>query len=138
MCEVLTCLLRYSALKMDGKPLYEYARQNLPLPKPIEARNCTISHLELTGFKSGEEHSWVGAKEDLSQEEKDTMNKLEALVQSKVSAGTETASEDAVSETVPEASTSDVAAPNANERESAVHTEGSCEFPYIIVAYQAG
>lgn len=35
----------YSALKMEGKPLYEYARENKPLPKPIEARECEITQL---------------------------------------------------------------------------------------------
>jgi tRNA pseudouridine55 synthase len=40
----------YSALKIDGKPLYEYARQNKPLPRPIEARKVTISRVDLTKF----------------------------------------------------------------------------------------
>ncbi|PVF98090.1 pseudouridine synthase [Serendipita vermifera] len=40
----------YSALKVDGKPLYEYARQGIPLPRPIEARKVTISRLELQAF----------------------------------------------------------------------------------------
>lgn len=35
----------FSALKMDGKPLYQYARENVPLPRPIERRECTISEL---------------------------------------------------------------------------------------------
>jgi tRNA pseudouridine55 synthase len=80
----LTQARSYSALKMEGKPLYEYARQNLPLPKPIEARDCTIYNLELVGWKNGSEHSWTGAKEELSQEEKDTMQKLENLVKSEM------------------------------------------------------
>lgn len=38
----------YSALKRDGKPLYEYARQGIELERP--ARAVTIHRLELTGF----------------------------------------------------------------------------------------
>jgi tRNA pseudouridine55 synthase len=38
---------------MDGKPLYEYARENKPLPRPIEARLCTVHELVL--------ESWIPA-----------------------------------------------------------------------------
>lgn len=36
----------FSALKMDGKPLYEYARSGIPLPRAIERRECEVSRLE--------------------------------------------------------------------------------------------
>lgn len=42
----------HSALKRDGKPLYEYARQGIELPR--EARHITIYRLELVSF-SGDE-----------------------------------------------------------------------------------
>lgn len=42
----------HSALKRDGKPLYEYARQGIELPR--EARRITIHRLELVSF-SGDE-----------------------------------------------------------------------------------
>src|SRR3546814_15052936 len=38
----------YSALKRDGKPLYEYARQGIELDRP--ARKVTIHALELLQF----------------------------------------------------------------------------------------
>lgn len=38
----------HSALKRDGKPLYEYARQGIELPR--EARRITIYRLELVSF----------------------------------------------------------------------------------------
>ncbi|ODV62866.1 pseudouridine synthase PUS4, partial [Ascoidea rubescens DSM 1968] len=37
----------YSALKMNGKPLYEYARQNIPLPSKIPERNVKIDYINL-------------------------------------------------------------------------------------------
>ena len=40
----------YSALKIGGKPLYEYARERIPLPRPIEARPVRVDHIALTSF----------------------------------------------------------------------------------------
>ncbi|ORX55012.1 pseudouridine synthase [Hesseltinella vesiculosa] len=40
----------YSSLKMDGKRLYEYAREGKPLPREIQARPVTIERLELLDF----------------------------------------------------------------------------------------
>lgn len=37
----------YSALKVNGKPLYEYAREGIPLPKAIKARDVTIELFEV-------------------------------------------------------------------------------------------
>lgn len=42
----------FSALKMNGKPLYDYAREGLPLPKPIKSRQVKIY-----GIKVHEEDS---------------------------------------------------------------------------------
>lgn len=39
-----------------------------------------IYNLELVSFKKGSEHSWTGAKEEMTKEEKDAASKLEALV----------------------------------------------------------
>lgn len=47
----------FSALKMDGKPLYEYAREGIPLPRPIEKRKVTIHSIELVEWK-GADHSF--------------------------------------------------------------------------------
>ncbi len=41
----------YSALKKDGKPLYELARQGMEVER--EARRITIYSLEITAFRSG-------------------------------------------------------------------------------------
>lgn len=37
----------YSALKVNGKPLYEYAREGIPLPKAIKARDVTVELFEV-------------------------------------------------------------------------------------------
>ncbi|KAF7294867.1 Dihydrodipicolinate synthetase [Mycena indigotica] len=58
----------FSALKMDGRPLYEYARKGIPLPRPIEARKTTVHSLELVEWKDTHEYRWPS--KSLSSEEK--------------------------------------------------------------------
>lgn len=66
---------------MDGKPLYEYARRNQPLPRPIDPRICTIHQLELISWKNGKQHSWKTPVNELTEQEKEETVKLEKLVQ---------------------------------------------------------
>lgn len=40
----------FSALKVDGMALYDYARQGIPLPRAIEAREATVHALEVHEF----------------------------------------------------------------------------------------
>ncbi|KAJ7709823.1 pseudouridine synthase [Mycena rosella] len=61
----------FSALKMDGKPLYEYARKGIPLPRPIEARKVTIHSLELIEWKDTHDFKWPA--ETFSEEAKKAM-----------------------------------------------------------------
>lgn len=56
----------YSALKMEGKPLYEYAREGKPLPRAIEARSANVSRFEITKFTT--DHGWTFPKEMASEE----------------------------------------------------------------------
>lgn len=37
---------------MDGKKLYDYARQGVPLPKPIEPRKVFVDRIELMDLSS--------------------------------------------------------------------------------------
>jgi tRNA pseudouridine55 synthase len=53
---------RYSALKIGGKPLYEYAREGIPLPRPIEARPVRVDHIALTSFTPSVPISGLGNK----------------------------------------------------------------------------
>ncbi|OAQ85539.1 tRNA pseudouridine synthase B [Purpureocillium lilacinum] len=50
----------YSALKMNGKPLYEYAREGKPIPRRIEGREVEALEVELVEwYEPGtHEHRW--------------------------------------------------------------------------------
>ncbi|KAJ7285754.1 pseudouridine synthase [Mycena rebaudengoi] len=61
----------FSALKMDGKPLYEYARKGIPLPRPIEARKVTVHSLELIEWNNKHDFRWPA--QTFSDEEKKAM-----------------------------------------------------------------
>ncbi|KAF8163368.1 pseudouridylate synthase 4 [Crassisporium funariophilum] len=62
----------FSALKMDGKPLYEYARKGIPLPRPIDPRKVTVHSLEIVEWL-GHKHSYAWPEKQLSSEEKKAM-----------------------------------------------------------------
>jgi tRNA pseudouridine55 synthase len=47
----------YSALKMEGKPLYEYAREGKPIPREIATREVEVSELELLEWYEPGTHS---------------------------------------------------------------------------------
>ncbi|KAF8238598.1 pseudouridylate synthase 4 [Tricholoma matsutake] len=64
----------FSALKMDGIPLYEYARKGIPLPRPIEARKVTVHSLELVEWK-GTDHRFCWPEKSFSDSEKKAMEK---------------------------------------------------------------
>ncbi|ORY61162.1 pseudouridine synthase [Leucosporidium creatinivorum] len=70
----------FSALKMDGKPLYEYARSGTPLPRPIPARKVTVHSLELLKWTEGDAHSYEYPKEELDDKAKKELERLEKMV----------------------------------------------------------
>ncbi|KAK1243667.1 hypothetical protein MKX08_001805 [Trichoderma sp. CBMAI-0020] len=47
----------YSALKMNGKPLYEYAREGKPIPREIEGREVEVLEIELVEWYEPKKHS---------------------------------------------------------------------------------
>lgn len=47
----------FSALKMNGKPLYEYAREGKPIPRQVETREVTVSHCEILEWYDPGSHS---------------------------------------------------------------------------------
>lgn len=56
---------------MDGRPLYEYARKGIPLPRPIEARKVTVHSLELIEWKDTHNFRWPA--QTFSEEDKEAM-----------------------------------------------------------------
>ena len=73
---------------MDGKPLYEYAREGKPLPRPIELRDANIMELELVDWlEPGDSemsgpitHGYTWPTKVLSQEDKDRFAAAKNLV----------------------------------------------------------
>jgi len=47
----------FSALKMNGKPLYEYAREGKPIPREVQRREVEVLNLELVEWMEGGTHS---------------------------------------------------------------------------------
>lgn len=54
---------------MDGKPLYEYAREGLALPRPIEPRSVTVHSLEIESWL-GSDHKYQWPKKSIDAEAK--------------------------------------------------------------------
>ncbi|KIY43347.1 pseudouridylate synthase 4 [Fistulina hepatica ATCC 64428] len=79
----------FSALKMDGKPLYEYARKGLPLPRKIEARPVTVHRLEIVQWIDATDSSWQWPSRRLSDDERTALAKtLRSVEVAPAAAGT--------------------------------------------------
>lgn len=65
---------------MDGKPLYEYARTNTPLPRPIASRKVTVHALSLVNYSEGDQHLYEFPKAKLGDKEKEELENLEKMV----------------------------------------------------------
>lgn len=59
----------YSALKMNGKPLYEYAREGKPIPREIAARDVDVLEVELVEwYEPGtHNHRWPTDEADAAE-----------------------------------------------------------------------
>ncbi len=55
---------------MDGKPLYEYARSGIPLPRAIERRKVTVHSLELVDWLPSGTHSFRFPEKKFTDEER--------------------------------------------------------------------
>lgn len=60
----------YSALKMQGKPLYEYAREGLPIPREIETRDVDVTEMEIVEWYEPGTHNHRWPAEEADQAEK--------------------------------------------------------------------
>jgi tRNA pseudouridine55 synthase len=79
----------YSALKMDGKPLYEYARNGEKLPRPIEPRKVIVHELVLESWQEGKKegagqedkgHGFRWPEKKMTQEERELADTAARLV----------------------------------------------------------
>lgn len=59
----------YSALKMNGKPLYEYAREGKPIPREIEGREVEALEIELVEwYEPGKHgHRWPAEQAEAAE-----------------------------------------------------------------------
>lgn len=58
---------------MDGKPLYEYARQGISLPRPIEKRKVTVHSLNLIDWR-GSHHNFRWPQKEFTPDQKAALN----------------------------------------------------------------
>jgi tRNA pseudouridine55 synthase len=66
----------YSALKMDGKPLYEYAREGKEIPRKIERREVEVLELELVEWMEGGTHPHRAPTDEAGHAEVNLANKV--------------------------------------------------------------
>lgn len=69
----------YAALKMDGKPLHQYAREGKPLPRAIQPRQVTIYDLQFFPDCLSKEHKYPLLR-PVTDEAKDTVKMLNANI----------------------------------------------------------
>jgi tRNA pseudouridine55 synthase len=66
----------YSALKMNGKPLYEYAREGKKIPREIKKRAVEVTELEMLEWMEGGTHDHKWPTEEAGRAEKDVAEKV--------------------------------------------------------------
>ncbi|KAK2808256.1 hypothetical protein FQN50_004811 [Emmonsiellopsis sp. PD_5] len=97
----------FSALKVQGKKLYEYAREGIEPPVEILKRPVEVSNLEILEWYEGGTHDYVWPTEEASGNEKSVAEKMlkkeKAVVDTSVSTSTPAAAPDPASAPVAEA-----------------------------------
>lgn len=66
----------FAALKMDGKPIYEYAREGKPLPREIPSRDVEVMELEVLEWYEPGTHNHRWPTEEAQDAEKNLANSL--------------------------------------------------------------
>ncbi|VBB76225.1 Putative tRNA pseudouridine synthase 4 [Podospora comata] len=88
----------YSSLKMNGKPLYEYAREGKPIPREIETREVEVSELELVEWYEPGTHKHYWPDEEAGQAEKDVAQSVWRVAKAQEDGGEESAAKMAAEE----------------------------------------
>lgn len=78
----------FSALRVQGKRLYEYAREGKEVPVEIQQRPVEVHELEMTDWMEGGSHRWHWPEKEAETEEKQFAAKALAI-ESSENAGTE-------------------------------------------------
>jgi tRNA pseudouridine55 synthase len=71
----------YSALKMQGKPLYEYARAGLPIPREIETRDVDVTEMEIVEWYEPGTHNHRWPADEADQAEKNLVGSVWKVAQ---------------------------------------------------------
>ena len=66
----------YSALRIDGKRLYEYAREGKEVPREIEKRPVEVQELEIVEWLDGGKHDFELPKEEAEAASKELAEKV--------------------------------------------------------------
>lgn len=66
----------FSALKMDGMPLYEYARRGLPLPRAIKSREVNIYSIDVKDNSLSIEHNYKFLPANVDEDGQTLVSKL--------------------------------------------------------------
>lgn len=66
----------FSALKMEGKPLYEYAREGKPIPREIPTREVEVTELELVEWYPPGSHRHYWPTEEAGEAERQVAEKV--------------------------------------------------------------
>ncbi|KAK0272197.1 pseudouridine synthase pus4 [Friedmanniomyces endolithicus] len=66
----------FSALRVQGKRLYEYAREGKEVPVEIQERPVTVENLELAEWMEGGSHEWKWPVHDADKEVKGVVQKV--------------------------------------------------------------
>lgn len=78
----------YSALKVNGKKMYEYAREGKELPIDIEARPVEVLEMEMLEWYGGGQHDFYWPAEEAPQQEKEVVDKALQLEDGGADTGT--------------------------------------------------
>jgi tRNA pseudouridine55 synthase len=92
----------YSALKMDGKPLYEYAREGKQIPREIQKRAVEVQELELLEWMPGGTHPHKLPTEQVGLPELKVVEKLWSIVREADAKEAKTKSEEIAEEDLAE------------------------------------